>query len=134
MLTGGEPTLQITPSFIVALHEAGYYVQVETNGTRPLGEKLGLLIDYLTVSPKFEFCPKAAVMARPIDELKVVFDGHNDMSLYDELDVLAYRYLQPCDVGDPKRNAEIVQEAVAYCLAHPQWRLSLQTQKIINVR
>ena len=66
------------------------------------------------------------------DELKVIYDGEHEVSDYG---IHADHYLlQPCDVGDPLRNREILDETVAYVLAHPQWRLSLQQHKLLGVR
>ena len=106
---------------------AGKYVQIETNGTNRLPD--GCSIDWITCSPKYR-----PVNLNRIDELKVVFMGASqDMSRYDGMEASVYS-LQPCDTGDGKANARILEETIAYCLANPKWRLSLQTHKIINVR
>jgi len=130
VITGGEPTLQITRSFIDRLHEAGKYVQIETNGTIALKDDLDCCIDWITLSPKY-----AKVKIQRFDELKVVYQGQ-DMSQYDELQpaCIGNRYLQPCDRKDKEKNAKNIAATVAFIEAHPEWRLSLQTQKIINVR
>jgi len=130
VITGGEPTLQITRSFIDRLHEAGKYVQIETNGTIALKDDLECCIDWITLSPKY-----AKVKIQRFDELKVVYQGQ-DMSQYDELQpaCIGNRYLQPCDRKDDAKNAANLAATIAYIEAHPEWRLSLQTQKIINVR
>lgn len=136
VITGGEPTLQITQSLIDKLHDKGYYVQIETNGTIRLPDSLASKeggIDFITCSPKFQFCKKADLRIQRIDELKVVYDGRNDLSVYDNIKC-PLRYVQPCDVGDKERNKRIISRCVDYCLLHPEWRLSLQTQKIIDVR
>lgn len=136
VITGGEPTLQITQSLIDSLHDKGYYVQIETNGTIRLKDSLVSRvggIDFITCSPKFQFCKKADLHIQRIDELKVVYDGNNDLSVYDKIDC-KLKYVQPCDVGDKERNKRIISRCVDYCLLHPEWRLSLQTQKIIDVR
>lgn len=125
ILTGGEPTLQLTAGFIERLHREGYLVHVETNGTRPLPAR----VDWLVCSPK---CG-AKVEARDIDELKVVFTGREfDPEGYLDIPAREY-YLQPCDVKDAARNARIVHEAVEYIKRHPRWRLSLQTHKLIDI-
>ena len=129
VLTGGEPTLQITKSFIDKLHEAGKFIQVETNGTIPLGHDIEFDINWITCSPKHK-----PVSIGRINELKVVYQGQ-DMSQYDGLKALPYCfYLQPCDTKDEQKNRENLQATIDYIMQHPKWRLSLQTQKIINVR
>ena len=129
VLTGGEPTLQITKSFIDKLHEAGKFIQVETNGTIPLGHDIEFDINWITCSPKHK-----PVSIGRINELKVVYQGQN-MSQYDGWKALPYCfYLQPCDTKDEQKNRENLQATIDYIMQHPKWRLSLQTQKIINVR
>ena len=127
VITGGEPLLQLTATLTGKLHAAGKYVQIETNGTRPL--PAGCRVDWVTCSPK-----GGDVALGHIDELKVVFLGEwQDMSPYDRCEASVYS-LQPCDVGDSGENARLLKAAIDYCLAHPKWRLSLQTHKMINVR
>jgi len=134
VMTGGEPLLQLTFSLVRRLTEAGLSVQIETNGTRPLPERDGRVVDcWVTCSPKFEFCRGAELRVQRVDELKVVYDGHNDMSLYGGI-AARVRSLQPCDVGDVGRNAEIVRATIDYCKQHPEWRLSLQTHKMLGIR
>ena len=125
VITGGEPTLQITASLVSKLHDAGKYVQIETNGTNVLPD--GCNIDWVTCSPKYK-----AVRLQHIDELKVVFEGQ-DMSQYDCLTASEYR-LQPCDTQDEKKNKEILRQTIDFILKNPKWKLSLQTHKILNVR
>ena len=125
VITGGEPTLQITASLVSKLHEAGKYVQIETNGTNVLPE--GCNIDWITCSPKYK-----AVRLQHIDELKVVYEGQ-DMSTYDTLTAAEYR-LQPCDTQDEEKNKEILRQSIDFILKNPKWKLSLQTHKILNVR
>lgn len=138
VITGGEPTLQITTSLVDLFHKNSIYVMMETNGTNPLPE--GCQIDWITCSPKLETLADGNRQVKPIclqhiDELKVVYegDGKQDMNLYDAYEAQEYR-LQPCDVQDSKRNQEILNQTVNYILEHPKWKLSLQTHKIINVR
>lgn len=127
VITGGEPALQLTASLVSRLHAAGKYVQIETNGTAEL--PAGCDVDWVTCSPKYR-----PVMLRHIDELKVIFrSSEQDMSEFDRYTAAVYS-LQPCDVGDAKANARILKEAVDYCLAHPKWRLSLQTHKMLDIR
>lgn len=138
VITGGEPTLQLTTSLVDLLHQNGLYVMMETNGTKPLPADCN--VDWITCSPKLETLADGTrqvktIRLQRIDELKVVYegDGKQDMSLYDCYEAQEYR-LQPCDVQDPLRNQEILEQTVNYILAHPKWKLSLQTHKIINVR
>ena len=129
VVTGGEPALQLTPTLVDALHSVGRYVAVETNGTRPLPPN----VDWVTLSPKDLFVgPQAEPVLARADELKVVFDGKHDLPSYDGIAV-QHRFLQPCDTGDPRRNALVTAAAVAYIKCHPEWRLSLQIHKIIDI-
>lgn len=129
VLTGGEPTLQVDGELISALHELSATIAMETNGTRPVPDG----IDFVTCSPKCDFMNDYPVIPRA-NEVKVVYDGEHLPDKWIERIVADHYYLQPCDTGDPEKNRAIQQEAVAYCLQHPRWRLSLQTQKILNVR
>lgn len=129
VLTGGEPTLQVTQSFIDLLHSCGYYVAMETNGTKELQCKG---IDWVTVSPKCEYVKNGTLALKEANEVKVIFDQEHVVSDYGL--AVQYRYLQPCDVGDASRNACITEAAVAFCKGNPEWTLSLQQQKILKVR
>ena len=134
VLTGGEPTLQVDEAFVDLLHSAGYEVAMESNGTRPAPQNL----DWLTVSPKDGGKWKVESGKRIPDEIKVVFDEHTDEQLSSFLLPLSTSrrpilFLQPCDTGDPERNATIVKACVEYIKQHPQWRLSLQTHKLIGI-
>lgn len=132
ILTGGEPTLQITTEFIDLLVGAGYLVNIETNGTRPLPPFVD--INWIVCSPKFEFCPQAEIKLDWIDELKVVYRGKSqDMTAYNNIEASCY-YLQPCDTGNIEKNRRIITEAIEFIKQNPKWKLSLQTQKILNVR
>ena len=117
VLTGGEPSLFVDAGFIDRLHGAGYFVQVETNGTNPLPEN----IDWVTCSPK----EGAALALSKAHELKVVYTGQ-DLSVFDAFSA-AHRFLQPCS----NKNTD---EVIAYILKNPQWRLSLQTHRMVNIR
>lgn len=131
VLTGGEPSLQLGASLVDALHAAGRTVAVETNGTRPLPEG----VDWVTLSPKDPWLgPEAAPVLTEADELKLVFDGSFEPLAYRHIHIRHGRLLQPCDTGDAARNADLVRRAVAYCLAHPEWRLSLQIHKLLNIK
>ena len=125
VLTGGEPTLQVDEAFVDLLHQHGFEVAMESNGTRPAPVNL----DWLTVSPKTIVKDK---WQRQPDELKVVFDENTDPEAF--FSPLQYLYLQPCDTGDAERNALIIGRCVEYIKAHPQWRLSLQTHKLVGFK
>lgn len=119
--TGGEPLLQLDPPLIDALHAVGFEIAVETNGTVPAPDGL----DWVTVSPK----GRAEVVQRSGDELKLVFPQPE----LDPADFTGWKFkrfsLQPMD---GERMMENAQAAFDYCLAHPQWSLSLQTHKWIG--
>jgi len=122
--TGGEPLLQLDTAAIDALHEAGFEVGVETNGTveAPAG------IDWLCVSPK----GRAPVEQRHGDELKLVYpqlEEEAQPALFEELPFDNF-FLQPLHDENIDANT---RAAIEYCLAHPRWRLSLQTHKIIGI-
>jgi 7-carboxy-7-deazaguanine synthase (Cx14CxxC type) len=123
VLTGGEPLLQLDRPLLDALHARGFEVAVETNGTLPPPPG----IDWLCMSPKAE----APTVVTTGDELKLVFpqDG-GEPERYRHLDFRHF-FLQPMDGPDVERNTRL---ALAYCLAHPGWRLSLQTHKILGIR
>ena len=130
VLTGGEPSLQADDALVEALHQAGYYVAVETNGTHPLPSA----IDWVTLSPKDQFAPHVPPLAlQRIHEIKVVFDGKHNPEAYASLSPGAYLCLQPCDTGSAAANREITSQCVDYILAHPHWHLSLQTHKMIHI-
>lgn len=139
VLTGGEPTLQLTATLCDALHAEGRYLMMETNGTREL--PVGCQIDWITCSPKLidshesSMRQLAPIRLQHIDELKVVYEDSpsQDMTLYTQIPASEYR-LQPCDTGDAQRNREVVAHTLDYILEHPQWKLSLQIHKILNVR
>ena len=138
VLTGGEPTLQLTALLCDKLHAQGRYLMMETNGTRELPE--GCQIDWITCSPKLIEVDGggrrlASIRLRHIDELKVVFEDSpsQDMALYQQIPADEYR-LQPCDTGDPLVNQSILNKTIQYILQHPEWKLSLQTHKILHVR
>lgn len=127
VITGGEPLLQLTGSLVKKLHDEGRFVQIETNGTLPAPEEWH--IDWITCSPKTD-----RIMLERIDELKVLYvNSSQDMSRYAAL-TPRVRCLQPCDTGNADRNRQLLREATDYCLSHPEWRLSLQTHKIIDIK
>jgi 7-carboxy-7-deazaguanine synthase len=120
--TGGEPLLQLDQPAVQALHAAGFEVAIETNGTRPPVPD----IDWICVSPK----AGAPLVLTEGDELKLVFPQQGaEPERYEQLRFNRFR-LQPMD--GPARE-ENTRAAVAYCLAHPQWQLSLQTHKYLGI-
>jgi len=120
--TGGEPLLQLDPPLIAALHERGFMIAVETNGT--LAAPPG--IDWICVSPKAD----APVVQTSGQELKLVYPQPGvDPARFVDLAFERF-YLQPMDSADREANTAA---AVAYCLAHPRWRLSVQTHKYLGL-
>ena len=131
VLTGGEPSLWIDEDFVTGLKQmTGKRIAIETNGTRPLPHG----IDWVTLSPKTGIGDSGdlPVVLTHCDELKVVYLGQ-DLSQYDNI-TADHRYLQPCWVSnksDRKRNMLATVQAVLY---HPDWRLSLQTHRILGIQ
>ena len=123
VMTGGEPLLQVDDALVAALHAQGFQIAVETNGT--LAAPQG--IDWICVSPK----AGAPWVQRQGHELKVVWPQAGlDMDAINAA-AFTHRYLQPMDGPDKQRNT---QACIEMCLAHPAWRLSLQTHKITGIR
>jgi 7-carboxy-7-deazaguanine synthase (Cx14CxxC type) len=121
--TGGEPLLQLDEAAIAALHERGFEVAIETNGT--LEPPPGL--DWICVSPK----AGSTTVLRRGSELKLVYPQPAAQPESFEADDFSQFYLQPMDGPDLARNTQL---ALEYCLAHPQWKLSLQTHKFVGIR
>ncbi|MGE0407940.1 MAG: 7-carboxy-7-deazaguanine synthase [Amphiplicatus sp.] len=123
VVTGGEPLLQLDAALIDALHGRGFKIAVETNGTiaAPSG------IDWLCVSPK----AGADLVQRSGDELKLVFPQAGAAPEAFEGLAFSHFFLQPMDGPEISRHTAA---AVAYCKAHPRWRLSVQTHKLIGVK
>lgn len=121
--TGGEPLLQLDTALINAFHDSGFEVAVETNGTivAPAG------LDWICVSPK----AGAALKQTTGHELKLVYPQANAQPERFAGLSFDHFFLQPMD--GPARNAN-TDAAIRYCLAHPGWRLSLQTHKTIGLR
>lgn len=131
VITGGEPALQLNNKMVELLHNAEKTVAVETNGTKELPK----WVDWITVSPKEPYVGKAGkVILTSADEVKIVLDDkvqHEDPTYGVRAD---WYFVQPCDTGDKERNKAIMQQCVEFIKKNPKWRLSLQTQKILNVR
>jgi 7-carboxy-7-deazaguanine synthase (Cx14CxxC type) len=120
--TGGEPLLQLDEPLVAALHEVGFEIAIETNGTRlpPPG------IDWICVSPK----AGADLVLRSGNELKLIYpQAGAEPERFQGLDFRHF-FLQPMDGPERERNTRL---AVRYCLEHPQWRLSLQTHKLLDL-
>jgi len=121
VFTGGEPMLQLDEELVASCHSRGLEVALETNGTLPVPRS----VDWICVSPK----PNSELVQRAGDELKLVFPHEVLPEWVAELD-FDFFYLQPMD--GPNREAN-TQAAVRYCRHHPQWRLSLQTHKLLGI-
>ena len=137
VITGGEPTMQLNARLTRLLHEKGFYIQIETNGALPLKE--GTKVDWITCSPKGN-----EIKIQRIDELKLLFIKEY-LEKYKEVKA-SQRCLQPLDEGGQEvqtlasqagssrfASSRGVQEVISYIKEHPQWRLSLQTHKLINI-
>jgi len=123
VLTGGEPMLQVDEALIAALHAEGFEIAIETNGTLPVPRS----IDWICVSPK----ASAPLVQRWGDELKLVYPQTAlDPREVEALD-FAHFLLQPMDEGP--QSASNLRAAIAYSRAHPKWRLSLQTHKLLGL-
>ncbi len=138
VITGGEPTMQLTAAFTQLLHSAGYFIQIETNGSISLPE--GCEIDWITCSPK-----NLPIKIQRIDELKVLFDAsdtNNTQRIAQLGNIPAREYrLQPLDAtmtteGNQlqQQNKNNLESTIQFILKNPKWNLSLQTHKIINVQ
>jgi 7-carboxy-7-deazaguanine synthase len=120
--TGGEPLLQLDAPLVAALHARGFRVAVETNGTivAPAG------IDWICVSPK----AGSTTVQRTGDELKLVYPQPDLLPHAVEDWDFRHFFLQPMDGPDAQANTAA---AIDHCLAHPRWRLSLQTHKLMGI-
>ena len=146
VITGGEPALQLTQSLVDKLHQAGFFIQIETNGTLPLPKG----IDWVTCSPKaLKVLSNSQTLSNSplkgekpkIDELKALYkgEGDNPERLLESLpfggDGGGPRlYLQPLDTGDAEQNRAILRSCIDYIMQHPRWRLSLQTHKLLGIK
>jgi 7-carboxy-7-deazaguanine synthase (Cx14CxxC type) len=132
--TGGEPLLQLDSALVITMQQAGFEVAVETNGTQPAPAEL----DWICLSPKAD----AELVLIECDELKLVYP--QPLAMPERFDYISatHRYLQPmadatldliasdAHQGLSQTNT---QKAVQYCLKHPQWKLSLQTHKMLGI-
>jgi 7-carboxy-7-deazaguanine synthase len=120
--TGGEPLIQLDEQAIEALHEQGFYVAVETNGTQPAPRGL----DWVCVSPKIG----PDLVLKSGDELKLVYpQAGGEPEQFEDLEFTSFR-LQPMDDARRVMNTAV---AVEYCLTNPKWSLSLQTHKYLGI-
>lgn len=137
ILTGGEPTLQADKQLIDAIHAAGFYIGIETNGTRPMPDG----IDWITCSPK----EGTKLALKQVNEVKVVFTGTYDPEVWRTqlkaehwlLQPLRYtgEWLMMSGVDEWENDAnDNLDETVRYILTHPFWRLSVQLHKIVGLR
>ena len=158
VLTGGEPSLQVDEALVTALHEAGFYICIETNGTRTLPDG----IDWITCSPKMvcqsegrsvseTVCQQSGLSAKRsllalkrVNEVKVVFTGTYDPEVWRKQLSAEHWMLQPLrytgewlienvDSWEDDRNDNL-DDTVRYILSHPFWRLSVQLHKIAGLR
>ena len=159
VLTGGEPSLQVDDALVEALHAAGFYICIETNGTRPLPAG----IDWITCSPKMVYqsegrsvsetvCQRSGLLEKRsslalkrVNEVKVVFTGEYDPAVWRQYLEADHWLLQPLryngewllqsgiDEWEDDRNDNL-DETVRYILSHPFWRLSVQLHKIVGLR
>ena len=120
--TGGEPLLQLDAPLIAALHERGFAIAIETNGTQPIPAG----IDWVCVSPK----AGAPLVVDRGDELKLVYPQPGVPPASVEHLGFRHFFLQPLDGPDAAANT---RACLDYCLAHPQWRISLQTHKLLRI-
>lgn len=125
VLTGGEPLLQVDEPLIDTFHLYDFEVAIETNGTKEAPKE----IDWICVSPK----ANAPLILDKGHELKLVYPQTDLMP--DKVADLDFEhfYLQPMDDADLQKHQHNIQTAVDYCLKHPQWKLSLQTHKILQI-
>lgn len=125
VFTGGEPTLQLDAALIEAVHAQGFEIAIETNGTLPVPAG----VDWICVSPKFG----SELVQTTGHELKVVVPQlGQDLDALGRLD-FAHYFVQAMDDADPVKKTKNMQAAIQTCLNKPQWRLSVQTHKVIGM-
>lgn len=130
VLTGGEPSLFINEAFVEELKQkTGKRVAIETNGTRPIPPNL----DWVTLSPKSAFHGGdiEPCALKQCDELKVVYLGQ-DLVQYNDIEAKC-RFLQPCFVENEEQRKANMQACVEAVKTHPNWRLSLQIHRVLNI-
>ena len=123
VFTGGEPLLQLDAALVDAVHDEGFRIAIETNGTLAVPDA----VDWICVSPK----AGAELVQRTGHELKLVFPQSDAQpEAFADL-AFTHHFLQPMDGLLRKQHTE---RTIAYCMAHPRWRLSLQTHKLLGIR
>ena len=131
VLTGGEPSLFIDEAFVASLkQQTGKTIAIETNGTRPLPSNL----DWVTLSPKTAFAGGDIFPCnvKRCDELKVVYLGQ-DLAQYEDFEA-KHRFLQPCFCENETLRQANMKACVDAVMQNPQWRLSLQIHRVLNIR
>lgn len=122
VFTGGEPLLQLDEALIAAMHAQGFEVAIETNGTLPIPSG----VDWICVSPK----QGAVLVVHQGDEIKLVIpQASQDLAAFAAMKFRHF-FLQPMDGPDKEKNTHL---AIATCKANPQWRLSVQTHKLLQI-
>lgn len=127
-ISGGEPALQLDQNLVDALHEAGYLVALETNGTKLINAE----VDYLTLSPKL---PRNETVVEDCDTLKLLYPHPNPLirpEYFEDINAKD-KYLQPIDTGNTKENQIITQRTILKLYRLDDWKLSLQTHKYAGV-
>jgi 7-carboxy-7-deazaguanine synthase len=122
VITGGEPALQLDQELVDTLHSYNIEIAIETNGTKPLPNN----IDWICVSPK----EGAEIVIKSGNELKLVYPQSNNIPSDFESLPFDHFFLQP---RDDHQQSKHIQSSIEYCLEHPQWKLSLQTHKILGI-
>ena len=131
VLTGGEPSLFVNEAFVEELKQhTGKRIAIETNGTRPLPHNFG----WVTLSPKtvFEGGDLEPCVLKTCDELKVVYLGQ-DLAQYEDFET-KHRFLQPCFCENETLRQANMKACVDAVMQNPQWRLSLQIHRVLNIR
>jgi 7-carboxy-7-deazaguanine synthase len=128
--TGGEPLLQLDTPLVTAFQQAGFQVAIETNGTLPVPAG----VDWVCMSPK----GRATVVLEACDELKLVYPQQDARPEQFDHIRACYRYLSPMadhawTTGEDPLKQSNTRMALAYCLQHPEWRLSLQVHKLLGI-
>lgn len=118
VFTGGEPSLQLDEALVLAMRNANFFTAVETNGLKELPH-----VDWVTISPKK---PKVKVHG---SEIKLVYPQGLDPVLFEDIGINSF-YLQPLD---NEHRADNLKACIAYCMAHPHWRLSTQAHKVWGI-
>ncbi|MDE6235147.1 MAG: 7-carboxy-7-deazaguanine synthase QueE [Muribaculaceae bacterium] len=133
ILTGGEPSLFVDAELVEALHAAGKYLAMETNGTNPVDDN----IDWITMSPKFGMSPGGDdLRLQRANEIKVVYIGQDLGDYFDlpQCDETTKMYLQPCYVSDPKERRRNIEATINCVKADPRWVLSAQLHRYLGIR